>query len=263
MKRICIIICILAGLVGTTSWGQTAEDTKPALSESLEKADADSAYVHDEYARAAEIYESLIARDGESAAIYYNLGNCYYRMNQIGKCVLNYERASLLDPGDEDIRANLALARGRTADKLTPASEMFFVTWWRNLVNWQSVDAWAWTGIVALVLCLLLLLVYFFLNTLWIRKVGFYGGVAALCVCLTANICAYRQHSQLLHRDTAVVMVAELPVKSSPDQASTDLFIIHEGTKLTILDSSIQGWAEVEYEDNKVGWVKLDDIETI
>ena len=105
------------------------------------KVDADALYEKERYREAADAYESVLKEQGVAAEVYYNLGNCYYKLDVIPLAVLNYERAILLDPGDADIRANLALARGKTIDKVVPPSEMFFVTWYRSLVNLMSVDA--------------------------------------------------------------------------------------------------------------------------
>ena len=106
-----------------------------------------------------------------SAEVYYNLGNAYYRTDNITKAVLNYERAHLLSPGDEDISFNLQFARSKTIDKITPESEMFFVTWWKALVNFTSVDCWAKTGIIAIIMALILVLVYLFGPHIVLRKI--------------------------------------------------------------------------------------------
>ena len=112
------------------------------------KASADSLYAAEHYQQAAHEYEALL-KQGISSDIYYNLGNCYYRMDDMTRAVLNYERALLLSPGDRDVRLNLQLARSKTIDKIVPESEMFFVTWYRSLVNLMSVDGWARTAIVS------------------------------------------------------------------------------------------------------------------
>jgi len=227
------------------------------------KAKADSAYKNEDYKLAACLYESVIDQDGESAALYYNLGNCYYKMENVALSILNYERALLLDPGDGDIRTNLALARGRTTDKVTPPSEMFFITWARSLSNIMSIDRWAKTGVCSFILMLLCLSIYFFSSKTILRKIGFYVSIAMLALTIVANLCALWQHHTLKHRDTAIVLTPSISVKSSPNQSSTDLFVIHEGTKVSIEDASMKGWKEIKLEEGKVGWIPSDAIEII
>ena len=110
--------------------------------EDATKAEGDSAYIKDDYTTAIQIYESLL-KNGESADVYYNLGNSYYKIGEIAKAVLNYERALLMKPGNSDIRANLEVARAKTIDKVEPVPEVFFVSWTKALINSMSVDAWA------------------------------------------------------------------------------------------------------------------------
>ena len=227
------------------------------------KVEADALYEQENYAAAAAAYDSILKEDGIAAEIYYNLGNCYYKQDEIPLAVLNYERALLLDPGDGDIRANLALARGKTTDKVVPPSEMFFVTWWRDLTNSMSIDAWATWGIVAFVLMLLGVLAYMFTSRLWARKAGFYGATVCLLVALIANLAAVSQHIGMQRRSTAIIMSPVVTVKSSPSVTSTDLFLIHEGSKVEILDNSMKEWMEVKFEEGKQGWVPVAALEVI
>ena len=133
----------------------------PVPASAITKAEADSAYVHENYQQAINGYEALL-KQGVSADLYYNLGNAYYRTDNITRAIINYERALLLSPGDDDIRFNLQMARSKTIDKITPESEMFFVTWYRSLVNSMSVDAWAHTALVTLAFAIILALLYLF-----------------------------------------------------------------------------------------------------
>ena len=111
------------------------------------KTEGDSAYIKEDYTAAIQIYEALL-KNGEAAEVYYNLGNSYYKIGEIAKAVLNYERALLLQPGNSDIRANLEVARAKTIDKVEAIPEVFFVSWIKSLINSMSVDAWATLGII-------------------------------------------------------------------------------------------------------------------
>ena len=234
----------------------------PMAANAATKADADSAYVNGNYQEAIKVYESLL-KHGESAELYYNLGNAYYRTENITRAVLNYERALLLSPGDGDIRFNLQIARSKTIDKIVPESEMFFVTWYRSLVNIMSVDGWGRMAFVSLALVIVLFLVYLFSARVWVQKVGFFGGGILLVFFVFSNFFAWQQRQQLLNREGAIVVAPSVTVKSTPAQNGTDLFILHEGTKVVITDGSMKSWREIRLADGKKGWIESKKIELI
>ena len=248
-----MLVLILTALLSVTSLTVAAQS----------KQKADDLYAKEHYAEAAQIYESIISEQGVSKDIYYNLGNCYYKLDSVALSVLNYERALILDPSDGDTKANLALARGKTSDKVTPPSEMFFVTWWRSLTNLMSINSWLIIAFVAFVLMLASILVYAFMSNVSIRKAGFYGCLLMLFVTVVANLCALSQHHVIVNRHYAIIMSPSVTVKSSPSDTSTDLFIIHEGAKVEMLDQSMKEWCEVKLEEGKVGWVPVSVFEQI
>ena len=126
----------------STSVGSHAEFSAARQESNVTKAEGDSTYIRNDYASAIQIYENLLKK-GEAAEVYYNLGNSYYKADDIARAILNYERALLLEPGNADIRANLEIARSKTIDKVIPIPEVFFVSWTKSLINCLSVDAWA------------------------------------------------------------------------------------------------------------------------
>ena len=226
------------------------------------KADADSAYVRGEYQQAIKDYEALL-KQGVSADLYYNLGNAYYRTENITRAVLNYERALLLSPGDRDIRFNLQMARSKTIDKITPEQDMFFVTWYRSLVNLTSVDGWADIALISLALAIVLALLYLFSERIWLRKVGFFGAIILIVFFLLSNVFAHQQKDLLVNRRGAIVTAPAVTVKSTPAKQGTDLFILHEGTKVTITDGSMKDWKGIRLADGKEGWIETQQIELI
>ena len=234
----------------------------PLSGHAVTKAEADSAYVRGQYQQAIKDYEMLL-KQGASADLYYNLGNAYYRSENITRAVLNYERALLLSPGDRDVRFNLQIARAKTIDKIVPESEMFFFTWYRSLVSLMSVDAWAWTALIALALLIVLLLVYLFSERIWLRKVGFFGGFVLLILFALSNLFAWQQKQDLLFRKGAIVISPSVTVKSTPAKNGTDLFILHEGTKVSITDGTMKGWMGIRIADGKEGWIESNMIEEI
>jgi len=236
--------------------------TSVTTSLAVTKVEADSAYARGEYQQAIKDYEALL-KQGASADLYYNLGNAYYRTENITCAVLNYERALLLSPGDRDIRFNLQIAQSKTIDKIVPESEMFFFTWYRSLVNLMSVDGWARTSLVSLALVIILLLVYLFSDRIWLRKIGFFGGFVLLVLFILSNVFAWQQKQNFLYRKGAIVIAPSVTVKSTPASNGTDLFVLHEGTKVTITDGSMKGWKEIRIADGKEGWLESKQLEEI
>ena len=234
----------------------------PLSAGAVTKAEADSAYVNEDYQAAAQMYETLL-EEGTSPELYYNLGNAYYRMDDITHAILSYERALLLSPGDADIRFNLQMAQSRTIDKIVPESEMFFITWYHSLVNLSGVDGWAYLALASLALAIVLALVYLFAGAVWLRKIGFFGGILSLAGFLLFNVFAWQQRQMLLNHSGAIIIQSAVPVKSTPAQGGTDLFILHEGTKVTIKDDSMDDWKEIRVADGKEGWIQTSQIELI
>jgi len=144
-----------------------------------------------------------------------------------------------------------------------PESEMFFVTWYRSVVNLCSVDGWAFYAILTLALAIVLALIYLFSNPVWLRKVGFFGAAAMLIVFVLTNIFAWQQRRELMYRRGAIIMEGAVPVKSTPASDGTDLFILHEGTKVNITDDTMKEWKEIRVPDGKEGWVESKQLERI
>ena len=234
----------------------------PLSASAVTKAEADSAYAQEHYQKAVQDYEQLLKK-GVSADLYYNLGNSYYRLDNITQAIIAYERALRLAPGDKDIRFNLQMARSKTIDRITPESEMFFVTWYRSLVSLMSVDGWARMALISLVAAIILALAYLFSNPIWLRKVGFFGGVLFLLIFLVSNLFAWQQKHELTNRPGAIITSSAVTVKSTPANNGTELFILHEGTKVTITDSSMREWRKIRMADGKEGWLQTKDIEKI
>ena len=234
-----------------------------AVSAQTDKVAADSAYVKGDYKAAIEIYESLAANNGESADVYYNLGNAYYKAGEIAKSILAYERALLLSPGDDDIAFNLELARSKTVDKIAPTYKFFLIGWIESIVNLASMQAWCVTGILFFVLLLALALVFLFGKSVPMRKIAFFSALFCLFITLFANFAALHLYHYLTERTGAIVMQPSVTAKSTPSASGTDLFVIHEGRKVTISDDTMQGWKEIELEDGNIGWVPAESIERI
>ncbi len=227
------------------------------------KAFADSAYVNADYSTAITAYEYIIANKGEAPELYYNLGNAYYKSNQIAKAILNYERALLLSPSDEDVLFNLELAQSKIVDNVSEQYKIFFTEWIEAMINMFGMTSWSIIAITSFVLLLVALLMLFFSNNVSIRRAGFFTAIIMLCVTVFSNLAAYSHYNKQTDRVEAVIMLPSVTAKSTPDNSGTNLFVLHEGRKVKISDDSIKGWKEIELEDGNVGWVPATAIERI
>ena len=248
INRIIIAGVILSGIISIRI---QAQDT--------DIRNAETAYAAEHYDQAIELYESLLTNYGASAELYYNLGNSYYKSGKIAHAILNYERAILMKPGDSDIRFNLEMARLQTVDKIEPLQEFFLKKWIRSMQNLLSVDYWAMTGIVGFLLFIACLVLFFFSKWMYLKKVGFYLGILLIITVIIANIFAFNQKKNIEDRRGAIIFSATVTIKSSPDNSGTDLFLLHEGTKVFIRNS-VGDWNEIMLEDGNIGWINKKDI---
>ena len=227
--------------------------------EIVSKSAADEAYDQKQYSKAIEMYEALIEEGGATATLRYNLGNAYFRSNEIGKAILNYERALRLAPTDEDIKANLEFAQSRTKDEVIEQHNLFFVGWFHAVIGLLSIDAWATVAVVAF---LVALVGFMIIQLTRLRRTGAVLLIAGAIVTIFANTAAWNINSTINDNTQAIVMKEEVTMMSAPG-SSTALIKIHEGRKVTITDDSIDDWMEIELEDGTIGWVKKNDIERI
>ena len=221
------------------------------------------AYTAGDYASALKDFEDVRETGLMSKELYYNLGNSYLRSGEIAQAILWYERACRLDPSDADIRYNLEYARALTQDRIDEVPEMFFQQWRRGVCYLLPSNAWAVIGLVSLALMVACVLLFLLGSTGGRRKLGFFLGIAFLVVALLGWDFAQWQRSEALRQDMAIVMKPVSSVKSSPSaDGAKDLFILHEGTRVRILDN-VGGFSNIELADGRQGWIPASEIEVI
>lgn len=263
------IIALLIAIVPVLAFAQEEEGMTSLVADSAQIAyvptlsDADSAYIQGDYLTAIRIYESVIENQGVNATLYMNLGNCWLKRDEIAKAILNYERAYLIDPSDPDIRFNLELARTKTVDKVNPVNQLFIVVWFKKLLAVLDVNGWAVLTVILFALTVFLVGILLFSKKSGIRKISFSFSVFFLLLSILSFIFATTQMGNIKERDTAIIMSPSVTVKSTPTSAGTDLFIIHEGRKVKILDSSMKEWVEIRLEDGNTGWIPVNVMEII
>ena len=205
----------------------------------------------------------MVEKEWLNAQLYYNLGNAYYRTGDNTKAIIAYERALRLSPGDNDVLFNLQFVRNKTVDKIMPRSEMFFVTWYKSLVNSGGVDTWAVLSVLFVIIALVLTLLFLFGDRIIFRKLGFYGAIAFLILFIFSNVFAYQQKMQFENRDEAIVVMSVVNVKNTPAESGSDSFTLHEGTNVRIIDKTMKDWRHIELPDGRDGWLRENQIEEI
>ena len=239
--------------------GAQAAESYP---DSLWKAGVE-AYSAGDWNQALSDWNGVAETGLRSKELYFNLGNAYFKNGETARAILNYERAQRLDPSDTDVRYNLEFARSMTQDRIDEVPEFILKTWMRKVNYLMSSNAWAWCSLFLLALTLGLALLFLLGPTAGSRRTGFFTGIAALLLTLLCWGFARSQKADAQRHDTAIVMRPVTSVTSSPSSdAAKSLFILHEGTKVKVLDS-VSGYTDIELSDGRRGWIPSGDIEVI
>ena len=252
MKKYISLLCISV-VLATAAWGQSPQDLMREAVDAYGKAD---------YTGAIEAYNTVLDSGYQSAVLYYNLGNAYYRLDELGLAILNYERALRMKPNMTDAKQNLELANIRIEDDITPLPELFVKRWVRNITAWFSPTGWR-----IVVLCLLALLavatvLFASINNYRMKRSTLIGGFCVALLLLVGVLFAIASSNRFNRHDQAIVTSPMIVVKGSPEPAGVDKLILHEGTKLTI-DETFGDWHKVHLSDGNTGWVETEDVTVI
>lgn len=223
---------------------------------------ADSAYNARNYNEAARQYRAM-ADSMPTADLYYNLGNAEYRLKHYPQAVLAYQRALRIATDHADANYNLAVVRSRLADHFSQPSEMFFVSWFKQLVASYSIGYWVKFSFCALLLFFLCVGIYLYASGLLLRKVGFFSAVIAMLLFLVATAFAIVQRYRYYHNADAVITSEEVELYTSPTLSSKQLRTIHEGTTVTIIERMDQSWVQVQLPDHTTAWMPSKNYEMV
>lgn len=271
MKRIILSYLLLLAVVATSYAQQDSTQTvKPTDSvdvAGLSVADQATALYNDgDFRRAIEILEKEKKAQQDkglaSAELYYNLGNAYFRVNDLAEARLNYERALLLDPGDRDTRHNIEFLSTKLEDKILVADTFFLSIWFSAVQNLFSSNAWAKIAVSSFLLLMGCFVAFFFGKQVLVKKSAFYAGIALLVLVVLSNVFAFRQKDRIENRSTAIVMAATAPMKSSPDINSKEMATLHAGTKVRVTKQD-RNWFEIQIDNGTVGWMQKEKLEII
>jgi tetratricopeptide (TPR) repeat protein len=220
---------------------------------------ANDFYTNEKYKEAIDTYNQILMTNLESPEVYFNLGNAYFKTRQYTLAILNFERAKLLAPDDEDIEFNLQVANTKIVDAILELPGIFIVRWWNALINSQTTDTWAVYSIVGFILFLILMGLYFFSRTSDIRRISFWAACFFFIFTVFTWTFAAKQKARLVNHTYAIVMQPTVTVKSSPSEKGTNLFVIHEGLKVNITDK-LGDWVEIRLADGNKGWLLMESI---
>ncbi|WP_299533305.1 tetratricopeptide repeat protein [Ulvibacterium sp.] len=223
---------------------------------------ATSAYNEGDYETAITYYLEILGNGEHSAALYFNLGNSYYKINQIAPSIYYYEKALLLKPNDLEIRNNLAYAQNMTLDAIDKMPETGFSKIYNRITGILSFDQWAIAAVVFTILFVLLYIAFFYFRYSSRKRIAFISGMISLIMALISMTFAFIQHNDFKSDRPAIIFSEEVTVKSEPNDRSQEVFTLHEGTKIHVLDSLNQ-WKKIRIGDGKTGWLMDTDIKML
>jgi len=218
---------------------------------------ANAAYNAGSYDTALMLYDQVVATELESVPLYFNMGNAYYKMREYPMAIYYYEKALKIDPGNEDVRTNLAIANLAIVDKIEEVPQSFIVKGWNGLKNAFSGQQWTVLSLMAFALLLVSAFLFLRARRMGMRKLGFFMGLVMLLVFALSVIFAAQLKQASMTEDQAIIMAPTVTVKSTPNEVSVDLFVLHEGTKVEILDHA-DGWNKIKIGNGSIGWLQAD-----
>ena len=244
MKRVYLVMVVMMATLGV----------KAQSIYNQEFAKANFYYNESKYDTALVIYNRIIDAGYVSSPLLYNIGNTYFKLRNYPMAILSYEKALKIDPTNEEIKQNLVIANALITDKIEPMPEFFMKKWWKNIGNSMSANGWAVFSLVVFAVLLASLFIYLTTRSVGLKKTTFFTNIILVLLCLCGVIFALQKKNYMISHDEAIVMTPTITVKSSPSQSGVDLFVLHEGTKVEILDC-VEKWDKIKIADGSVGWM--------
>jgi tetratricopeptide (TPR) repeat protein len=217
-------------------------------------------YYHDgQYEAAIQSYQKILSQGYESGALYYNLGNAYFKSGKLGYAIFNFERGLKLEPNDDDLAYNLRIANARTFDKIQELPKLFIIAWWEGLVTAFSVTGWSVMVIIFFLVLISSIGIYLFVRRSFFQRIAFMTGSISMAVLILTIVFLSARVGRETSTNYGVLLTPVYSVKVSPDSKSNDAFVIHEGIKFT-LEDKVNDWVKIRLADGKVGWIQRDSL---
>lgn len=257
-----------AGTAAADPAGASAAASGPERGEQLAQ-QADSAYSADNYLLAEQLYLQALKEGGSSSVLFYNLGNAYYRQGNLGKAIVNYERALKIDPTNADARTNLDFVNSKIADKQIDSGS-YLDSVWNGTVGMFHPDTWAVIALVLFAIFLGAVAVYIFSSAVMVKKTSFFGGMLVFVVTVAAVIISFSAANRVNSHDYAIILPPASQLSTTPRESRSQAeqaFLLHEGTKVEIIDSlstpTDGTWYEVMVGRGERAWIKSTEVERI
>ena len=245
MKRVCFIIMIMMAL-----------GVKAQSIQDMEFARANYYYNDSKFDTAVVIYEKILDDGYVSAPLLYNIGNTYFKLRDYPMAILNYEKALKIEPNNDDIKQNLAIANALITDKIEPMPVFFMTKWWRSIGNMLTANGWANASLILFAVILISVFLYLTTRSVGIKKTTFFTSLLLILLFICSISFASDKYKYLNQHNEAIVMTPTITVKSSPSSSGVDLFVLHEGTKVEIMDNT-GNWDKIKIADGSVGWLPV------
>ncbi len=223
---------------------------------------ANNAYNEGDYDNAIQNYLDILEKGQHSAALYYNLGNSYYKLNKIAPSIYYYEKALLLTPNDTEIINNLAYAQNMTLDAIDTMPEMGFSKFYRKLTAMLSFDQWAYTAVLFMMLFVVLYIAFYYFRYSVRKRIAFISSLVSLLISIMTAILAFLQYDAFKNDSPAIVFSSEVEVKSEPNNRSQAVFTLHEGAKVNVLEN-LNDYHKISIADGKTGWIPKESIKLL
>ncbi|MBD1260215.1 SH3 domain-containing protein [Maribacter polysiphoniae] len=249
MKKLIYIIVVFISFIGT------------AQNEALFDKATES-YNSGDYQKAIDYYNSILDNGQHSAELYFNLGNAYYKLNQIAPSIYNYEKALLLSPNDREIKNNLGYAQNMTLDAIEVMPETGLARIYKTLTGFLSFDQWSYVAVIFMILFVLLYLAFYYFKYAMHKRIAFILSIVCLLISVMTVVFAFIQYNDFMADQPAIVFTSEVRIKSEPNKGSQPIFVLHEGTKVNVLDG-LNEWKKIRIADGKTGWIPSESIKLL
>lgn len=223
---------------------------------------ATTAYNAGEYQKAIDLYKDILDNGSHSASVYFNLGNSYYKLNEIAESIYYYEKALLLSPNDNEIKTNLSYAQNMTLDAIDTVPETGISKLYKNVTGKLTFDQWSYLAIAAMFIFVLLYIAFYNFNYSARKRWAFIGSLIALFVCIIAVLFAYIQQRDYNAKRPAIIFAEESSIKAEPNDTSAEIFLLHEGTKVNVVEK-LNDWNKIELADGKTGWIMENQLKPL
>ena len=249
MRAITFLLICCFGVVGFTQNDEAFRE-------------ANALYNDAKYAEAIDKYESILNTKEHSAELYFNLGNANYKLNNIAPSIYYYEKALLLEPNDKDIQNNLAFAQNMTIDAVDVVPKVGFSRLINNFVNTFNKDTWAKIAVGGVLLFVIIFLAYHFSYSSSKKRIAFVTSIVSLFVACLSVVMAFQKDALNKKDNPAIVFAQESRVKTDPNATSEEVFRLHEGTKVQVVET-YDDWKKIQLSDNSTGWIPSKDIKLL